>query len=75
MLCVPPIIAPTFLWGDRIILACELYQTLFGAGAYTESDKALHGREVWPRETSPSYTVWHKILTVENFDESGLEKL
>ena len=51
MLRIPPIIAPRFLWGDRTILACELYQTLFGTGAYTESDKALRGREVWSRDT------------------------
>ena len=51
VLRVPPIIAPRFLWGDRTILDCELYQTLFGAGAYTESDKALRGREVWSRKT------------------------
>ena len=48
-----PITGPRFfLWGDRTISACELYQTLFSMGAYTESDKALRRREVWPCKTS-----------------------
>ena len=57
MLRVPPIIAPRFLWGDRTILDCELYQTLFSAGAYTESDKPLREREVWPCEIMEIYNV------------------
>ena len=36
VLRVPSIIAPRFLWGNRTILGCKLYQTLFGAGAYTK---------------------------------------
>ena len=33
--------------GDRTILSCELYQTLFYSGAYTESNTALSREEVW----------------------------
>ena len=47
VLHVWPIIAPSFLLGDRTILARELYQTLFSMGAYTESNNALLGRDAW----------------------------
>ena len=30
---------------DRTILVCELFRTLFGVGAYAESDSILHVRK------------------------------
>ena len=49
---------------------CELFQTLFGADAYTASDKPCAEIVVWPRETIPlSYqriakTVFSKYIYV-----------
>ena len=44
-------------------MACELYQTLCGVGAYTESENALRGREIWPHKT-----IGHSINHYMNFE-------
>ena len=37
---------------------CEPDQTLFARGAYTESDKPLREKAVWPRETRTGTGTW-----------------
>ena len=47
---------PKISFGQRNHLAYELYQTLFDAGTYTESDDTLRRREVWPCEINHIHT-------------------
>ena len=45
--------------GDRTILSCELYQTLFCTGPYTESNNALSREEVWLYHLGPHDDYYH----------------
>ena len=45
--------------GDRIILSCELYQTLFCTGTYIENNNALSREEVWLHHLGPHDDYYH----------------